>query len=262
MGATPLPDFRETAYNRDLHVIHHLIAMAVRNAADVVYPRLCVVCETPAHQGSSWLCAQCIETLTHAARSRNACPRCSQNLSLRTCTCDIAWDYPFSRAFSLFDYDDSVKRIVSEFKYGGGKHLAAEMGRTFGGLLPAEITAHTDAIVPVPLHSRRHRKRDYNQAEYLARGIAAAAGRQHLVRTDLLMRKRHTGTQTKLDKEHRRANLQGAFAVRAGATNAIQGMRIVLVDDVVTTGATTGQCAQALRSAGAAEVVVVSLARD
>lgn len=114
-----------------------------------------------------------------------------------------------------------------------------------------------DVIVPVPLHALKEREREFNQAEILAWHLSAAT---HIpLNTKLLRRVSSTMTQTRLTKQQRAANVRGAFATRRGVK--LNGERVVLVDDVFTTGATTNACAQALRSAGAGEVCVWTVAR-
>jgi ComF family protein len=114
-----------------------------------------------------------------------------------------------------------------------------------------------DFIVPVPLHSLKQREREFNQAEILARHLSAAT--RIPLNTTLLRRVTFTMTQTRLTKQQRAANMRGAFAIRPGVK--LEGERVVLVDDVFTTGATTNACAQVLRTAGAGEVCVWTVAR-
>ena len=114
-----------------------------------------------------------------------------------------------------------------------------------------------DAIVPVPLHPRKQRHREFNQAEYLAAGVSRAVNVPVLKRN--LRRVKDTSTQTKLDAESRMKNLRDAFAVRD--ETAFKGKRLVILDDVFTTGATMDSCAKVLKSAGASEVVAFTVAR-
>jgi ComF family protein len=116
---------------------------------------------------------------------------------------------------------------------------------------------HIDAIVPVPLFPRRERQREFNQAEHLARTLSRAVGAPVL--SGHLRRVKETGTQTKLDAAARRANMRGAFAVRQG--NVFAGRRIVLVDDVFTTGATLDSCARMLHQEGVVDVIALTVAR-
>ena len=114
-----------------------------------------------------------------------------------------------------------------------------------------------DAIVPVPLHPRKLRQREFNQAEYLAAALGRAVNIPVLKRN--LRRVKDTSTQTKLDAEARARNMRGAFAVRDAT--AFAGKRLVLLDDVFTTGATMDSCAKTLRGAGAREVIALAVAR-
>jgi ComF family protein len=114
-----------------------------------------------------------------------------------------------------------------------------------------------DVIVPVPLHPRKKRHRQFNQAEYLADAAGRAFGKPVWPRA--LRRVKDTPTQTKLDADRRRANLRGAFVARQ--PDRVAGQRVVLVDDVFTTGATLDACARVLRVAGAQDVVVLAVAR-
>jgi len=118
-----------------------------------------------------------------------------------------------------------------------------------------------DAVVPVPLHPLRHLKRGYNQADYFARGILFNNGTCDYF-PDVLKRKRWTKTQTKLSRERRHNNMEGAFCVPLSQRVRVRDKTVVVVDDVVTTGATVSACAQALLDAGTAKVRVLSLARD
>ena len=111
--------------------------------------------------------------------------------------------------------------------------------------------------MPVPLHPLKEREREFNQAEILARHLGEAIGIP--LNAKLLRRVASTLTQTRLTREQRAANMRGAFEVRAGIE--LNGERVVLVDDVFTTGATTNACARALRTAGAGEVCVWTVAR-
>jgi ComF family protein len=114
-----------------------------------------------------------------------------------------------------------------------------------------------DLVVPVPLHPLKEREREFNQSALLARQVSRATG----ISCDetVLRRAKPTETQTHLSRDQRAANMENAFAVRAGA--CLNDSRIVVVDDVLTTGATTNDCARALRGAGAAEVCVWTVAR-
>ena len=149
----------------------------------------------------------------------------------------------------------SARAIVHHLKYGGWWRAASAMARVMRRLTPLgpDVT-----LIPIPLGAARRRARGYNQCDFLAKDLAREVGAT--VRTDVLVRTRDTKTQTGLTPEARRANLRRAFRsprVRAG----LSGQRVVLVDDVFTTGATMVAGAEALLDAGAAEVSAVTYAR-
>jgi ComF family protein len=153
-------------------------------------------------------------------------------------------------------YDEASRGLVLSFKHADRTHAAPAYGewmRRAG----AELLADADIAVPVPLHWTRLFVRRYNQAALLAHAIRRAGGPP--VEPDLLVRRRRTPTQGHLGRLARARNVRSAFAVRPGA--AIDGRRIVLIDDVMTTGATVGECARVLKRAGAARVDVLTLAR-
>ena len=151
-----------------------------------------------------------------------------------------------------------VRDLIHQFKYARQMHLRRLLGRMLAeGFRDARVSAlPIDAIVPVPLHPSRLREREFNQAELLAREAAPRVG---LPVEECLRRRRYTLTQTNFHREERFENLDGAFEV---VENAYVSDRILaVVDDVLTTGSTANACAAALRQAGAAAVVVITVAR-
>lgn len=232
----------------------------VKRAEDFFIPPLCVICNGALGE-DSWLCAACLDALTANHNSRNACPLCSQNRQKRDCACEFAWDYPFQKIFSVYDYDDTLGSIARHIKYKGKNRLAYHIGKLCAPLIPNDYFHSVDIIIPVPLHRSRMRKRGYNQSEWFARGVFKGADLS-LLRTDLLKRIRNTGTQTALDREDRRVNLAGAFAVNSEKKDEIKDKTIILVDDILTTGATVEACAEELLKSGGASVKILSLGRD
>ena len=250
----PRPDVRQT--------IKSLLVHARRNAGGFLFPNLCIVCRNACFEKSRWLCDRCATVLMQNHERRDACPLCAQDRRARPCACEYAWDFPFEKIYSLFDFDDIVKELSHAFKYGGFKRLAFDIGKTYGQLVPQDFFDGMEIAVPVPLHFFRKLKRGYNQAEYFGRGILASGRGGLRLCTQALKRRKATRTQTALSKEQRTKNLASAFHVPPARAHFIKGRNVVLVDDIVTTGATTGQCAKAMLDAGAKSVRVLSLARD
>jgi ComF family protein len=235
---------------------------AAAHAASFLFPPLCTLCDQPrdTHAGA-WFCQPCLDSFARNAAARAGCPRCGLDARVRACGCALAWDYPFDSIFAVFDFDETVKKAVYQFKYMGRRDLARELGRLFADRLP-ESLLDADWFIPAPLHWRRRLRRGYNQSDDLARGFLQAHGLEHKLAPRALIRRRHTSTQTKLDRSRRRENLHGAFALHPSFADAVRAKRIVLVDDVVTTGSTAGACTEALLNRGAASVRILALARD
>ena len=165
---------------------------------------------------------------------------------------------PYDRARAALAYDDASREIILRFKHADQTHAA----RVFIPWLRQagrELIAPTDVIVPVPLHRYRLLKRRYNQAALLAQALAKDTGLPCL--PGALHRHRATPAQGHMDSEARRKNVRGAFAVRPAARAALAGKRVLLVDDVYTTGATVAECAKTLLKADAAAVDVLAVAR-
>jgi ComF family protein len=163
-----------------------------------------------------------------------------------------SWD----RARAVLRYDRHSRRLVLMLKHGDQTHLAGAFGRWMhraGG----EVLAGAELLMPVPLHWTRLFGRRFNQAALLAQAIYGAGGPR--VAADWLVRRRRTPSQGVLGPAARARNVRGAFALRRGCN--VQGKRVVLIDDVLTTGATVEECVRVLRRAGADYVGVLVLAR-
>ena len=163
-----------------------------------------------------------------------------------------SWD----QARAVLRYDKHSRRFILGLKHGDHTHVAGALGRWMHRA-GSEVLAGADLLVPVPLHWTRLFSRRYNQAALLAHAIRAAGGPE--VAADWLVRRRRTPSQGHLGPVARERNVRGAFAVRA--RRSVAGKRVVIVDDVMTTGATVEECARVLLRAGAASVGVLTLAR-
>jgi len=167
-------------------------------------------------------------------------------------------DLHFSAARSAVVARGAVREIIHRYKYQRALWFEPFLaGLLLREIMPALRGQRWDLIVPVPLHPLKLREREFNQAERLAVHLGKAASIP--VNKKLLRRVRFTNTQTRLTRPERAANMRGAFAMRGSAR--LDGERVILVDDVFTTGATTSACAQTLLAAGADEVCVWTVAR-
>lgn len=175
-----------------------------------------------------------------------------------SCAVCIADPPDYDRARAVFQYDDATRSMILGFKHGdrleGAPSFGAWMARA-----GAELLGDAHLIVPVPLHRKRLFRRRYNQSAILALDL----GRRHAlaVGVDALVRVRHTPPMGGLNRDARQRNLQGAIMVRPGREQLLRGRNILLVDDVLTTGATAEACARVMRKAGAARIDVLTLAR-
>ncbi|MFN7781838.1 MAG: ComF family protein [Lysobacterales bacterium] len=220
----------------------------------LLLPPRCLHCGAPGADSRD-LCADCRDSLPH---NPCACPRCALPIAQPAPACGrcLKRPPPASAALAPFVYDDPLDRWLPRFKFA--RDLAA--GRVLADLLledprlPA-LTAGVDALVPLPLHRARLAERGYNQALELARPLARAFDLP--LRQDWLQRVRATAPQTGLDARARRRNLRAAFVASA----AMRGQRVLLIDDVITTGSSMLEATRACRRAGAIEVRVLAVAR-
>lgn len=160
----------------------------------------------------------------------------------------------FDRASSFGFYEGTLRRLIHLYKYSAMLPLAAPLSRFLDRALP--IDDRYDFIVPVPLHWKRRWERGFNQAELLAKRISK---KRHTPLLKALRRSKSTLNQSGLTSAGRRRNIAGAFQAKAGID--LRGKRILLIDDVFTTGATASACATALKKAGAGSVSLLTLAR-
>lgn len=227
---------------------------------DLLYPPVCLTCDSPlANNGG--LCVACFMQLRPITEPR--CPvlglpfEISLGREARSAEA-IADPPPFERARSAVVYTDMARRLVSRLKFGDRPELArlcASLMREAGN----DLWGDDAVLAPVPLHPARQLSRRYNQSGELARALAPLTG----VAVDplLIQRRRNTPHQVGLTGDARRRNVAGAFMLRADALRRLRGRRVIIVDDVITTGATVRAVARALKSGGVERVDVVSFAR-
>lgn len=233
---------------------------AARALTDLVYPPSCIACGAGAAEPHTF-CARCWAQVRFIERpfcERLGTPFAADLGSPLLSPAAIADPPVFGRARAVALYDEIPRRLVHRLKYGDRADLAPALG----GMMAragAELLGQADVIVPVPLHRRRLWQRRFNQAMALAEAVARRSG----VPVDpfLLARVKGTRPQVGLTRAQRRQNLQGAFRVPAEARPRLEERRVLLVDDVITTGSTANAAARALLRGGAAAVDVLAFAR-
>ena len=230
----------------------------VSGVADLIWPRHCWLCET---ETAAPLCDPCRAELT--ADPLPTCPRCAGTVGPHV---DLTGGCPqcrgsrfhFDAAVRLGPYDGRLREAVIRLKHDSGEPLAEELGGLLASVRAEILSTHRpDVVVPISLHWWRRWRRGYNQSEAAARSLADRLGLA--CRPGWLIRTRPTPSQRSQSAAARWENVRGAFRVRRGVT--VRDARVLLVDDVMTTGATADAAATALRQGGAAQVVVAVLAR-
>jgi ComF family protein len=156
------------------------------------------------------------------------------------------------------DDTSALRTLIHRLKYGGAWRIGTELGECLGRALHGTVAGTADLIIPVPLHRSKFRERGFNQSAHIAKGIAAVTGQT--LCEHALARVRWTPSQTTLGFVERRANMPGAFRISPRERAEVNGKEILLVDDVVTTGATLHACAAELKRAGASAIVASALA--
>lgn len=235
----------------------------VKSFADLLYPKICQACkkDLPAASVGGVVCLDCWSQIK--MNRPPLCHACGRQMSRKdtaknVCSHCARKNYFFDRAFSACVYDGTIKTLIHEFKYKDkeflGRPLSTLLADFIGGFnLPVE---YIDCLVPMPLHRAKLREREYNQAQILADHLAQAIKKPVLENN--LFRFRATAAQASLEPHQRFPNVKGSFAVTE--KNSISGRNIMLIDDVLTTGATASEAARALKEAGAGIVFVLTLA--
>ena len=238
---------------------------AGRRLLDVILPPHCLACGGMVDEPGS-LCPPCWDAVTFLGPPACAC--CGTPFEYDAgagvlCAACIRRPPVYERARAVLVYDDASRSMILGFKHGDRTEAAPAFGRWLARA-GADLLAEADIIAPVPLHWTRFWRRRYNQSALLAQAVARGAltGGRHLpVIPDLLVRRRRTPSQGGLGASARARNVRGAFRLKPKFQARLLGARVLLVDDVFTTGATVEACARVLLRAGAGAVDVLTLAR-
>lgn len=237
------------------------LLLPLRRLVNSVLPPRCINCRALVHRETA-LCAECWPLFDFLAPPICRCcgfpfefdPGPAESLCA-ACATRRPW---FERARAVLVYGELSRRLVLDFKHGDRTWPAPAFGRWLART-GAELVADADLAVPVPLHRSRLYARRYNQAAMMALALGRESGLA--VQTDLLVRRRATPSQGRMSPAARRRNVRAAFVVRPGRAPQIAARRVLLIDDVLTTGATAEECARTLLNAGAIAVDVLTLAR-
>lgn len=218
----------------------------VKTLLDLIYPPYCLICQQRLQDHEEAVCATCWLQL----------PRLAQHSqSLRH---PLFNEIHFEQFLSVWQFEESFQQIIHLLKYQNFSKLARQMGSFMAEACLAQPEyKQADLLLPVPLHISRKRERGYNQSALLCRQIAEQTGIP--VSTKVLKRVQNTKTQTRLNAEKRARNVKSAFKVTK--PDLVNGKSIILVDDVVTTGATLNACAGELQLAGAKKVLLLTAAK-
>lgn len=236
--------------------------VGVRRLLDTIYPPRCVVCG----RVGAVVCADCLKSMRSPAAP--TCAHCDATISDTGSSAvpRLCPDCAAGRRLAYFDgvrvtveYTGAARTAVIALKFGGQRRVAERLATLMSTPFWCDIKI-ADIVIPMPLHASRKRERGYNQAALLAGPVARALALP--LRDDALARVRATRPQTHLHRDARRANVAGAFALTGpAAARALAGQRILLIDDVTTTGATLESAAEALLDAQPAAIYAAAVAR-
>lgn len=223
---------------------------------ELLFPRRCPVCDKPVDKMGRYICRKCRKKVQYVKSP--LCLKCGKSVKDETqefCEDCRNFNHIFDRGRALYEYD-SMKEAIYRFKYRGRKEYADFFGKELAEKLGEEIKGFkADAIVPVPLHKEREKKRGYNQAALVARSLGKEL---HIpVNEKLIYRKKATLAQKNLKGKERQNNLKNAFKI---GQNDVKLKTIIVVDDIYTTGATMDEVSMCLKNAGIQKVYCISLA--
>jgi ComF family protein len=228
---------------------------------DLLFPPRCLGCQCDLADAAAFLCARCSTAISQPAALR--CPHCAAkkpqySFSPDKCALCAEHDFRYDAVATLGSYQGLLRDLVLRMKYEAEAALALMMADRMWQALGESLAEWApDLLVPVPMHWWRRMRRGVNSPELLAERLGARLGRPHLPR--IVRRRRNTHPQAMLTPAQRIDNMHGAFRVLSRVD--VRGARLLLVDDILTTGATASELARILKQAGAASVNVVVVTR-
>lgn len=236
------------------HALFHRIEQSARPLLDVLFPPRCAGCG-------------------HAIAAEDVlCPRCLAGLLPLPVDSEtghahlVSLTFPSDASMMIVGFEHeaggALEACIHAMKYQGMHHVGVWLGRLLGEMLHGSpIIEGNPILIPVPLHRVKQLERGYNQSEMLCRGLASECGLEH--RPDLLRRGRYTISQSaaRLDRDQRRGNMIDAFVLNPDTAAVLSGRSVIIVDDLVTTGATMGECSAALIGHGCIDVRFLALSR-
>lgn len=216
---------------------------------DFFMPRFCPACKTKLSADENTVCNFCLSKIIRADKER-----IKHEYERKFYDDRIISDFT---SLFVFEKDKELQHIIHGLKYNGKFNIGIFLGKKLAGKIFAQIQDwKIDFIVPVPLHHLKRAERGYNQSDFIARGIKSIL--KIPVKSRLIKRTRFTETQTNLDLHERKENMKNAFALRK--RNSVRGKNILLLDDVITTGATISECGRIFLDNGASKVYAASVA--
>lgn len=249
----------ENGSSRALASGHRSVGRFLTAVTNMVFPPVCLVCRTPlsSHDGLCVSCWSGIDFIRAPICDRLGVPMPFDTGGVMVSAAAIADPPDYDRARAVARYDGTMRRLVHDFKFRDRLEVRRLLAQWLAQVASA-VGADEQMVVPVPLSRRRLLWRRYNQAAVLGQELARINGLRFEPET--LVRTRATASQVGLTRAERRKNVRGAFAVPPNSKSKIAGRNVLLIDDIITTGATAGAAARALKRAGAARVDVVALA--
>jgi len=220
----------------------------------LIYPKICLNCNRKITSETNFLCTDCQTELEFL--QDELCPKCGS--PQKSQHCDICTDFHFHRARSVFPFNKPVRSLIHYLKYYEFTKVADYLATyCYEYLQKYAPFPNIDIICPVPLHKVRKRSRGFNQAEKISSKLAFYMGWNHL--PDLILRTKHTSTQTKLSKAERNKNVSEAFGVNS--QYQVKNRSILVLDDVFTTGSTVNAISKVLEKYEVRGIYILTIAR-